>query len=166
MREMAFTSVCEPPQFRLLRNGIVLYKVNLRWKVTKTNPVGRSISCLQFSNPSPPHPWSRGRIGHRPGTCPSKDINSSWPMPGLSPCMRTSFFVSDSTCTLLFWWSVYVIWHQANPPALSFIGGMGSFWCSSRGVHESQLPCLCWQGTPSGHGATAKADLALSPPCE
>lgn len=64
-------------------------------------------------------------------------------MLGKSPCLGISFPVPGLMCTFFpfSYLSTYVIWHLANPTALSVPGGevMGCFTCSTRGMPADSL---------------------------
>ena len=122
-------------------------------------------SCSSLATPA----WLI-RMDLEPRTFPCQEIESSQPVLALSACVGISFPVSDLASAPLFCLSICVIWHLANPTAVSvlFREGTKSFYSSIRGVHAGQLPCVCCQEGPSSPGGpvpTVAADLALSLPC-
>lgn len=99
----------------------------------------------------------------KPGTLSSKEIESVQPVLDLPSCVETLFPSSDSTCTPLFCFSMWVIWHLANTTDLVPYGeGVGSFWCRSRGVHERQLPWIGSQEAPGGQYPLLKPPSSVS----
>lgn len=153
---MGLISVCEPSPFRLLLHEIALYKLNLRWRDTKIKTVKRGLLCAVSQPPLGPS---------KPGTLPSKEVGSLPPVLPLSPCVGTSFSVSDSICTPLFCFSMCVIRHLANPTALR--SHMGRAW----GPSGTQLRSGAWEPTalhrlPGGNHWPWETDaLYWSPSC-
>lgn len=86
---------------------------------------------------------------------------------GISPCLAISFPLPGLMCTSFFFSSVRVIWHLANPTAISVSNRnkMGSFTCCTRRAMCERSSYDGHQVTPDGHWRpmlTAEADFSLS----